>query len=83
MPTDTGTYPSPNLSPREIEVVLAWLGSDAKNGVSAKLFISRGTVNTHVRRVREKYDAVGRAAPTKASLLARALQDGLLSLDDL
>jgi hypothetical protein len=33
--------------------------------------------------VRAKYASVGRAAPTKAALIARALQDGLLRVGDL
>jgi hypothetical protein len=34
-------------------------------------------------RIRAKYSAVGRTAPTKAALLARALQDGFIDIDDL
>jgi hypothetical protein len=34
-------------------------------------------------RIRAKYAGVGRAAPTKAMLLARALQDGLITLDEI
>ncbi|MEO6881467.1 MAG: hypothetical protein ABI181_11060 [Mycobacteriaceae bacterium] len=41
------------------------------------------TINTDLTRVRVKYPAVGRSAPTKSTLLARALQDGLLDLDSL
>jgi hypothetical protein len=38
---------------------------------------------THIARIRSKYADVGRPARTKAQLLARALQDGLVQLDDL
>ena len=41
-----------------------------------------GTLNTHLQRIRLKYAAAGRDASTKASLLARALQDGLTTLDE-
>ncbi|HEY5856013.1 MAG TPA: LuxR C-terminal-related transcriptional regulator [Aldersonia sp.] len=75
-------YPTPTLSHRECEVVLAWLRSDSKAVVAAHLFISIGTVNTHLARIRSKYAAVGRPAPTKAALFARALQDGLTELRD-
>jgi hypothetical protein len=40
-------------------------------------------VNTHFGRVRTKYAAIGRPAPTKAALIARALQDGLINIDEL
>jgi hypothetical protein len=40
-------------------------------------------VNTYLTRVRAKYASAGRAAPTKASLVARALQDGLVTIDEL
>lgn len=73
----------PVLSPREVEVLLAWLRCDSKNTVAAELFVSLGTVNTHLARVRAKYTDVGRPAPTKAALVARAIQDGLISLDEL
>ncbi|MFI7000846.1 helix-turn-helix transcriptional regulator [Nocardia sp. NPDC050175] len=79
--TDQGRRPT--LSRREVEVLLAWLRADSKPEVCTLLFISPGTVNTHLSRIRDKYAAVGRPAPTKAALVARALQDGLVGVDDL
>ncbi|MEU6562942.1 LuxR C-terminal-related transcriptional regulator [Nocardia nova] len=73
----------PPLSAREVEVLLAWILSDTKAEVSRQLYISPGTVNTHIARIREKYSRAGRAAPTKAALLARALQDGHIGLDEI
>ncbi|MFD1814531.1 response regulator transcription factor [Rhodococcus gannanensis] len=73
----------PHLSPREIEVLLHWLRCDSKNEVAAGLFLSIGTVNTHLARIRAKYRDVGRSAPTKAALVARAVQDGLIELHEL
>ncbi|MBF6467126.1 helix-turn-helix transcriptional regulator [Nocardia beijingensis] len=73
----------PALSSREIEVLLAWIASDSKVEVGRRLYISLGTVNTHLARIRDKYAAVGRPAPTKAALVARALQDALIDIDDL
>ncbi|WP_039804894.1 LuxR C-terminal-related transcriptional regulator [Nocardia araoensis] len=73
----------PALSSREIEVLLAWIASDSKVEVGQRLYISLGTVNTHLSRIRDKYAAVGRPAPTKAALVARALQDSLIDIDDL
>ncbi|MBY4130882.1 LuxR family transcriptional regulator [Rhodococcus fascians] len=78
-----GNAPDPRLSAREIEVLTAWLISDSKAEASRSLYLSMGTVNTHLTRIRAKYSAVGRSAPTKATLLARALQDGLIDIDEL
>lgn len=74
---------NPGLTAREIAVLRSWLKSDSKPVASAELRISVGTVNTHITRIRGKYAAVGRRAPTKMSLLARALQDGIIRLDEL
>ena len=73
----------PALSAREIEVLRCWLLSDSKSEVSAKLHIAPGTIKSHLHRIRIKYEAVGRNAGTKASLVARALQDGILAIDEL
>lgn len=73
----------PQLSDRERQVLVQWLGTDSKDHVGRTLFITVNTVNTHLRRVREKYAAAGRPASTKASLVARAIQDGLINLEDL
>lgn len=72
----------PALSRREVEVLLAWLAADSKEEAAARLFISVSTVSTHVSRIRNKYNAVDRPAPTKAHLLARALQDGYTTVAD-
>ena len=73
----------PGLAPREREVLIAWLLTDNKELVGRQLHISPTTVRTHLQRIRAKYAAVGRPAPTKAALVARAIQDGLISVDDL
>lgn len=83
---DGGTCSSlrtPTLSAREIEVMVSWILNDTKSQVCEELYISLGTVNTHLSRIREKYQCVGRPAPTKATMLARALQDGHVVLDQL
>lgn len=51
--------------------------------VAGRLNIAPATVRTHLQRVRVKYAAAGRPAPTKAALVARAVQDGIISIDDL
>lgn len=73
----------PRLSPRERQVLLAWFQTESKELVARQLYMSAGSVKTYLQRVRAKYAAVGRAAPTKAALVARAVQDGIISVDDL
>lgn len=73
----------PNLSAREIEVLIAWLRTESKTAVGHTLYITAATVRTHIQRIREKYDAAGRPASTKAALTVRAIQDGLITVEDL
>ncbi|MET0475208.1 MAG: LuxR C-terminal-related transcriptional regulator [Mycobacterium sp.] len=73
----------PELAPREQEVLLAWILCDNKEDVARQLEISATTVRTHLQRIRDKYAAVGRPASTKAALVARAIQDGLIDVNDL
>lgn len=75
--------PRPDLAPREREVLIAWLLTDNKNLVARQLHVSPATVRTHLQRIRAKYADVGRPARTKAALVARAVQDGLIGIDDL
>ena len=72
-----------NLAPREKEVLIAWFRTESKDLVARQLQIAPTTVRTHLQRVRAKYAAVGRPANTKAALVARAIQDGLVSVDDI
>ena len=71
------------LSEREKEVLVAWFQTESKELVGKRLFIAPTTVRTHLQRARAKYAAAGRPAPTKSALLARAVEDGILSLSDL
>jgi DNA-binding NarL/FixJ family response regulator len=71
------------LSDREKEVLIAWFQTESKELVGKRLFIAPTTVRTHLQRARAKYASVGRPAPTKSALLARAVEDGILSLNDL
>ncbi|GAA4705193.1 hypothetical protein GCM10023215_51380 [Pseudonocardia yuanmonensis] len=70
----------PVLSEREREVLLAWFESDSKQLVAQRFHLSVKTVDTYIGRVRIKYADAGRPATTKAALVARALQDGLIDL---
>ncbi|WP_163895750.1 DNA-binding response regulator [Mycolicibacterium hippocampi] len=71
------------LSEREKQVLIAWFQTESKELVAKRLFIAPTTVRTHLQRARAKYASVGRPAPTKSALLARAIEDGILSLNDL
>ena len=73
----------PNLAPREKEVLIAWFRTESKDVVAEQLQIAPTTVRTHLQRVRAKYAAVGRPATTKAALVARAIQDGIVNVDEI
>jgi two-component system nitrate/nitrite response regulator NarL len=73
----------PALSSREIEVLIEWFQSESKEFVAHRLGISPSTVNSHLERIRLKYAEIGREATTKVALAARAIQDGLIGVDDL
>lgn len=66
------------LSPREQEVLMLYASGETAERVAAALFISVQTVHEHVRRIRAKYAAVDRPAPTKVDLHRRAVEDGLV-----
>ena len=76
-------FTGPDLSPREREVLRVWLRVDTKREVTEHLFIAGSTVSTYIQRIRAKYESVGRPARTKARLLIRALEDGIVDIDDL
>ncbi|WP_319942699.1 LuxR C-terminal-related transcriptional regulator [Nocardia aurantia] len=73
----------PVLSSREREVLVEWIKSDTKADACAHLFVTVSTLNTHITRIRKKYADVGRPAGTKAALMARAVQDGLIDVGEL
>ena len=66
------------LSDREAEVLALYASGETAERVAALLFISRETVIDHVRRIRAKYAAVERSAPTKVDLFRRAVEDGIV-----
>jgi DNA-binding NarL/FixJ family response regulator len=80
---DDVRHDRPRLTPREVDVLVNWFASESKEMVARKLNLSVSSVNTYINRVRIKYANAGRDAPTKAALVARAIQDGLVRLDEL
>jgi DNA-binding CsgD family transcriptional regulator len=70
----------PQLAPRQREVLVAYVASnDVLPTVARRLGMERETLKTHLRRIRDKYEAVGRPAPTRRDLYVRALEDGLIA----
>lgn len=67
-----------HLSRRESEVLSLYASGETAERVAQTLFLSRETVLDHIRRIRAKYAAVDRAAPTKVDLFRRAVEDGLV-----
>jgi len=72
---------APVLSERERTALLWWFQSMSKASVAARMGISPHTVDMYIRRARVKYARAGREAPTKADMLLRAIEDGLLDSD--
>ena len=62
---------------------MAWLATDSKIAVAEALFVSTSTVHTHIQRIRDKYRSAGRPASTKAALTVRAIQDGIVDINEL
>lgn len=66
------------LTEREMEVLALYASGETAERVANQLFISRETVLDHIRRIRAKYAAVERAAPSKLDLHRRAVEDGII-----
>src|SRR5262249_20905719 len=77
------TISRPTPPPREREIRLAWFRTDSKDEAAQQLSIAPSTVRTTLQRIRAKYTAIGRPATTKVALAARAIQDGIIGIDDL
>lgn len=71
----------PRLTPREAEVLRRYAMGETAATVGTALFVTRETVHDHIRRIRAKYAAAGRAAPTKVDLFRRAIEDGLVDAE--
>lgn len=66
------------LSDRERETLKLYASGYTGVQVGHRMNIKANTVNTNIKRIREKYAAAGRYAPTKIELRKRAVEDGLL-----
>jgi two-component system nitrate/nitrite response regulator NarL len=70
------------LSDRERVALMWWLRSMTKASVARRMGVSPHTVDMYIKRIRAKYAALGYVLPTKADLLVRALEDGLVGPED-
>lgn len=73
----------PQLTEREKSVLRAWFACSSKRLAGERLGLRPRTIDSYIERVRVRYAAVGRAAPSKSALVARALEDGLITLAEL
>jgi DNA-binding NarL/FixJ family response regulator len=69
----------PQLSPQELRTIQLYAGGMPMKSVARRLGVSPGAVKSYIDRIREKYERVGRDAPTKVDLYRRAVEDGYLS----
>ncbi|WP_018686020.1 response regulator [Actinokineospora enzanensis] len=74
---------APQLSKRERTALLLWFQSMSKASVAKRMNLSEATVRQYIDRARVKYAKLGRPAPTKTALLARAIEDGLIRADEI
>jgi DNA-binding NarL/FixJ family response regulator len=68
----------PKLSSGESEALALYSSGLTLADVAVKMDVQYETAKTYIRRVREKYAKVDRPAGTRAELIRRAAEDGLL-----
>lgn len=76
------TGAQPKLSQQEQRALRLWFQLPKKQAVAREMGLSVETVDQYISRARVKYAAVGRPAPNKAAMLARAIEDGLIRPED-
>ena len=67
-----------NLTKNETAILALYASGETAERVAQQLFISRETVLDHIRRIRTKYAAIDRPAPSKLDLYRRAVEDGII-----
>lgn len=67
-------------SDRERECSLLWFAGLTKKEIGAEIFLAESTVNTHLTRLRDKFEGRGLSAHNQALLLVRLLAEGELTL---
>jgi two-component system, NarL family, nitrate/nitrite response regulator NarL len=69
----------PALSQQEQQALLLWFQGMSKASVGRRMSITENTVRQYINRARMKYAATGRPAPSKDALLARAIEDEIIT----
>ena len=84
LPQSTGIQVSTRwvLSPRQLEVLELYASGEKADRVARLTGLAPQTVNDYLQRIRQKYAAVGRPAPTKTDLYKRAVEDGVLPIPE-
>jgi two-component system nitrate/nitrite response regulator NarL len=73
---------APRLSKREQEALRLWFQGMSKASVGRRMGVSESSVKQYISRARVKYEAQGRQVATQSAMLARAIEDGLISADE-
>ena len=76
--SDRSPVGPPAVGSKERTSLLWWFQSMSKASVARRMGVSVHTGAMYIKRARVKYAQVGRAAPTKADMLARAIEEQLL-----
>ncbi|WP_130865897.1 response regulator transcription factor [Acidipropionibacterium timonense] len=66
----------PQLSTREVEALTMYAEGMLLPAVARRMDVSDETVKTTLKRVRQKYQAANRPAPSRTELYLRAVEDG-------
>lgn len=73
--TDT-TWIMPHLAGREREALEIFAAGLKIPTIARRMGVQEDTVKTWLKRIRQKYSDVGRAAPSRTDLYIRAVEDG-------
>lgn len=68
----------PRLSPQEERVLVLYASGMKLQTVARRTGITEGTAKTYLKRIRQKYEDLGRPAHTKTDLYREAVRDGIL-----
>ncbi|MFI7062446.1 response regulator [Kribbella sp. NPDC050124] len=71
------------LSMQERDALRAWFQTGSKQLAAQRLGVSARTVETYIDRARIKYANLGRPAGSIAALIRRALEDRVVTVEDL
>ncbi|WP_437770480.1 response regulator transcription factor [Arthrobacter sp. KNU40] len=75
---DSAFVAAKDLSIRESEALRLYAVGFTRVQVARRMNVTSNTVGTYIKRIREKYEAAGRAARNKTDLYRRAVEDGIL-----